>query len=92
MFVSAERTRARPTTHTHMRGRARTHVEICMELVICVCDTCMCWMCCFPIPTDRVRHIACAWAEAAQTWSVVVTDAAFHAPMFALKADARLKI
>jgi hypothetical protein len=52
----------------------------------------MCWMCCFAIPTDRVRHIACAGAEAAQTWSMVVTDAAFHAPMFALKADAWVKI
>jgi hypothetical protein len=38
-------------------------------------------------PTERIRCVARRWPKAAHTWNNVVTDAVFHAPMFALNAN-----
>jgi hypothetical protein len=39
-------------------------------------------------PTERVRHVACRRPKAVRTRHRLDTDAVFHAPMFALNADA----
>jgi hypothetical protein len=39
-------------------------------------------------PIERVRRIGRRWWKAAHTLAMFDTDAVFHAPMFALNADA----
>ena len=48
---------------------------VCVRASVCVCSMCVC-------------AGLCATAEATHTLDNVVTAAVFHAPMFALNADA----
>ena len=66
-------------THSYMRMHARAHASAAPPRTTAAHAS----------ATDRAQSAAVrAGPKAAHTWDNVVTEAVFHAPMFALKADA----